>query len=449
MRCCTLVDSNSRFRWRSRCHLTCRAVITARTMLSLKTAIFAFSLLQIFGEPASAQTLSLDDCLRIALQKNQRLVSAEYAVRGAQQQIKEAGVLRRPNLSFAAGASFASVTGFDPALTEGGEYAGLVEIKQTLYDGTIRLNRQQTEVNRQQATHAKIRTAADIRLEVRQAYIDLLNGRRQHALLQQSIEDLKSYLETVRALATGGAVPKTDIMKVEIQLQSEKIALNDLSTAIATAMTRLLEPLGLPLDTTITIQDSVALPALPQPFLNNPDLKEFGFVVESAALEIKLAQKERSPIISAFGNAGAWTSRNQLLESNSPHVLGYRAGVALEMPLWNWGATSARIEQKTAELNARRADYEVLRRRLAAEYQTNSMQQRTVVEKLNLLQASHKQAQEQYDLLVAQYAGGSTSALEVLEAHRMLLGLVLQEEQTRADLDMLHAQMLRFTGETE
>jgi len=416
-----------------------------KKLLQTAAVIISFTLTAM----ARTQTLSLEDCLRLAQQKNARLVSAEYDLRVVEQRLKEIGTLRKPSVNLNAGASFAPVTGFDPALTEGGEYAGLVEIKQTLYDGTIRLNRQQTEINRQQATHAKIRTAADIRLEVRQAYIDLLNARRQHTLLQQSIADLKSYLETARALATGGAVPKTDIMKVEIQLQSEKIALNDLSTAIATATTRLLEPLGLPLDTTIAIQDSVTLPAISAQYLNNPDLKEFGFVVESAALEIKLAQKERSPIISAFGNAGAWTGRNQLLESSSLHVLGYRAGVALEMPLWNWGATSARIEQKTAELNARRADYETLRRRLAAEYQTNAALKGTAVEKLNLLQASHKQAQEQYDLLVAQYAGGSTSALEVLEAHRMLLGLVLQEEQTRADLDLIHAQLLRLTGEPQ
>lgn len=401
----------------------------------------------IISATAQAQTLSLDECLRLALQKNARLIAVEYEIRAVEQHLKEIGALRKPSINLNTGASFAQ--GLDPALTEGGEYAGLVEIKQKLYDGTIRLNRQQTEVNRQQSAHARIRTAADIRLEVRQAYIDLLNARQQHTLLQQSIEDLKSYLETVRALAAGGAVPKTDIMKVEIQLQSEKIARNDISVAITTAMTRLLEPLGLPLDTTIAIQGSVTLPAASTQFLNNPDLKEFGFVIESAVLEIKLAQKERSPIISAFGNAGAWTSRNQLLESSSPHVLGYHAGVALEMPLWNWGATSARIEQKTAELNARRADYEVLRRRLAAEYQTNFMQQRGAAEKLNLLQASRKQAQEQYDLLVAQYAGGSTSALEVLEAHRLLLSIVLQEQQTRADLDLIHAQLLRLTGESE
>jgi hypothetical protein len=41
-------------------------------MPSLTTTILTFSLLLIFGKPAPAQTLSLADCIRLALQRNQR-----------------------------------------------------------------------------------------------------------------------------------------------------------------------------------------------------------------------------------------------------------------------------------------------------------------------------------------------------------------------------------------
>lgn len=399
---------------------------------------------------AHAQTLSLEECLRLALQKNQRLASAGYAVRGAERRVKEIGTLKKPSVHLLGGASFAPSTGFDPAITNAGEYAGLLEIKQTLYDGgAIRFSKHQAEAKLQQAANDKVRTAADIRLEVRLAYLDLLNAQRQHKLLQESSKDLESYLETVRALANGGAVPKTDIMKVEIQLQSEKIALNDLNVAATTAMQRLLEPLGLPLDTTIAIQDTLALPAWPQKFVTNLDLKSAEFEVESAQLDLKLAQTERAPVISAFAGAGGWTSRLQLIESSSPHIFGYQAGVALEMPILSWGAITARVEQKNAALNALRADFEVLRRRFNAEYQTHWQQYRAATEKLRLLEASRQKALEQYEILQAQYAGGGASGLEVIDSHRTLLEIALQEEQTRAEIDILHAQMLRLTGETE
>lgn len=408
-------------------------------------------LLVIFAasNSASAQQLSLDDCIRLALQRNQRLVSAEYGIHASRQQIKEAGALRRPNLSLVGGASFAPITGFDPALTEGGEYEGLVEIKQPLFDRAIKPARQQAEVNLQQAANAKTRVAADVRLEVRLAYIDLLRARRQYALTQESITDLQSYLETVRALAYGGAAPKTDIARAEIQLQAETIVLNDFRTAVAVAMKHLLEPVGLPLDTTIVVADAIALPAAPERFENNLDLKELGFSLAAAKLDVKLAHAERSPAISAFGSAGGWTSRNQLLESGSPHIFGYRAGLSFDLPIWNGGATAARIEQKNAVRNALQADFVVLRRRLDTECQTSWQQYHAAAEKLNLLESSQTKALEQYEILLAQYAGGGVSSLEVIDAHRTLLEIVLQEEQTRAEIDMLHAQILRLTGEPE
>ncbi|MDZ7288443.1 MAG: TolC family protein [candidate division KSB1 bacterium] len=418
-------------------------------MPSLKTAIFAFSLLLISGGLAPAQTLSLDDCIRLALQKNPRLASAGYGINAAEQQIKAAGALRRPIVSFAAGASFAPLKGLDPALTEGGEYEGLVEIKQPLFDGTIKPAQQQAEVNLRQAANAKTRAAADIRLEVRLAYIDLLRTQRQYALTQGSITDLQSYLETVRALAYGGAVPKTDIARAEIQLQAETIVLNELRTAVAVAMKHLLEPMGLPLDTIIVVADSITLPAAPERFENNLDLKEFGFNLEAAKLDVKLAQAERLPVISAISSAGAWTSRNQLLEPGSPHIFGYLAGISFDLPIWNWGAIAARIEQKNAALNALQADFVVLRRRLDTAYQTSRQQYDAAVEKLSLLKNSHTKALEQYEILLAQYAGGGVSSLEVIDAHRTLLEIALQEEQTRAEIAILHAQMLRLTGETE
>ncbi len=413
--------------------------------LAISTLIWLVS--PSLGETARAQTLSLDDCIRLALQRNQRLAAAGFGVHAGKQRVKEAGTLRKPSANLHTGAIYAS--GLDPALTEGGEYAGLVEIKQALYDGAIKPAKQQAEVNLQQAANAKIRTAADVRFEVRLAYIDLQRVQQQYALTQESIKDLQSYLETVRSLAHGGAVPKTDIMKVDIQLQTETIALNDLRTAVATTMKRLLDPIGLPLDTTIAIQDSVTLPTVPERLVNNPDLKEIELGIESAGLEVQLARAERTPVISAFGSVGGWTSRNQLIESDAPHIFGYQAGISFDMPLWNWGATTARIEQKNAAANALRADFEVFRRRLETEYQTSRQQYRAATEKLSLLEASHQNALEQYEILQAQYAGGGTSALEVLDSHRTFLEIVLQEEQTRAEIAILHAQMLRLTGEPE
>jgi outer membrane protein TolC len=419
----------------------------------LKTTLGAslvFVILLVSVNTAQAQVMSMDDCVRLAIQRNARLASAAYSIRAAVERTKETDALWKPSVALHAGAAFAPVTGYDPVLTEGGEYAGYVEVKQPIFNGGVTsLTQQQADVNLQQATVTKARKAADVRLDVRLAYINFLHAQRQLALTQESVKDLSSYLETVRSLANGGAVPKTDVMKIEIQLQAETIALKDLQIAVTSAMKRLVEPLGLPLDTGIVVQDTVVLPVVPEKFVDSPDLREFALNVASASLDVELARAERSPVISVFGSVGGWTSRNQLIESESPYIFGYRIGFDFDVPLWTWDAISAHIGQKDAILNSLRADFDALRRRYETEYQTSLRQYHVSMEKLELFKASRTKAVEQYEALQAKYAGGGLSSLEVLDAHRTLLTITLQEEQTRTESDLLRAQLLRLNGETE
>lgn len=126
---------------------------------------FALFLTACVAPPATAaaQTISLQDCIRLAELKNQRLVSAAQHVRAAEQVVHEAKTNRLPAVDFHAGASFAPLGGFDPALTDGGDYAALAEIQQTVFDGGVnRLNRKQADLTLQLTRQAKQRTIAEV-----------------------------------------------------------------------------------------------------------------------------------------------------------------------------------------------------------------------------------------------------------------------------------------------
>jgi outer membrane protein TolC len=400
------------------------------------------------AQDTTGALLSLDDCIRFALQKNERLVSAGYGVGAAEARRKEVGAARLPNANLRAGASYAPVTGLDPVLTEGGEYAALVDIDQKLYDRALHLERRQADVGILQARQEQTRTTADLRLDVRLAYLDLLYAQRRRTITEQSIRDLDSYLGTVRALASAGEVPKTDVMKVEIQLQTEAVQLDDLLAAVQAGRLHLLEAIGLPLDGAIAIEDTFDLPQ-PPPGLDaavNPELRQAELGVRASELGLQTAHAGRQPVLGFEGSVGAWTSRTQLLETDAPDVVGYLAGVSLEMPVWNWGATSARVHQRTAELNAARAEYRLLQRRLDAEYRDDRVRYETARGKLSRLEENLRRALEQYGLIVSLYAGGGSSSLEVLDAHRSLLEVAVQRQETRAEAGRLQAEMLHLAG---
>ena len=426
--------------------------MSASAVRPLSAVILSSLTLVVLLAPAGARAgaLSVDECVGIALQRNAHIVSSDEAVRAATFRGREARGARLPNASLRGIASYAPLDGYDRALTEGGELGARLEVAQRLYDGgATRLLGRQAEVEVQQATSGKARTAADLRLDVRLGYVDLLAAERRAALLEQSVADLEAYAGTVRSLASGGAVPKTDVAKVEIQLETERIALEDERTAARIASAHLLDLLGLPLDDTIAIQDTVQLPAwstsLAEP--QNPELQEAGVGIHAAELDVRAARAERRPIVALTGSLGAWTSRGQLVDADSPHVLGYQAGVELDMPVWNWGASAARVDRQSATLNALRADYRVLQRRLESDYRTTVAVHETALHKLTRLGENRQRAAEQYQSVKSRYAGGGASSLEVLDAHRSLLEVAVQQQEVRSDADRAHAQLLRLAGE--
>jgi outer membrane protein TolC len=180
-----------------------------------------------------ADVWSVDSCVAIALRNNPRMAIAASGQRVAQQGRREAGAALRPRVSLHGGASYAPLDGYDPALTEGGEYAARLELEQRLYDGgQSRLLGHQADVATQRAKAEAARTVADLEHDVRLAFLDVLAAERRIALLERGLQDLQDYLGTVRLLANGGAVPKTDVSKVEIQWRTEGSDLDDQRTEV-------------------------------------------------------------------------------------------------------------------------------------------------------------------------------------------------------------------------
>jgi outer membrane protein TolC len=155
----------------------------------------------------------------------------------------------------------------------------------------------------------------------------------------------------------------------------------------------------------------------------------------------------RRPVVSALGSAGAWTGRAQLVESDNAHVLGFLGGVGFEMPLWDGGAATARIAEANALSRARAAEARWVVRRARAAYDSTLAESRSAEEKQVILAGSAQRAADQLALLRARYAGGNASSLEVLTAHRTLLGVEMRAEETRAAAHRLHAELLRLAEE--
>jgi outer membrane protein TolC len=163
--------------------------------------------------------------------------------------------------------------------------------------------------------------------------------------------------------------------------------------------------------------------------------------------DIEIQKSERLPVISAFADAGLLTSLDNLRLPSSERLgmFGYMLGVSLEIPLFTWGATDLRAQQKQLATDALGLQLESVRRSVTTEYRKTAFQLKRTEERAQSLRISLKAADENFLLTKSKYASGGVLSLEVLGAQQLLTDLELDELQTLADRQALLAKMEQIT----
>ena len=85
-------------------------------------------------------------------------------------------------------------------------------------------------------------------------------------------------------------------------------------------------------------------------------------------------------------------------------------------------------------------------RSVNTEYRKIRLQAKRAEEALHSIHASLKSAEENFVLTKAKYASGGVLSLEVLSAQQMLTDLRLEELETIADVQLLHAKLEQITA---
>ena len=346
--------------------------------------------------------------------------------------------------------------GYDPAITDGGQVGARVSVEQSLYDGGVRtLKSSQLSVEHSALTKEKELGERDLKLAVEQLFIGGLQAQRAIDLQQESARQLKEYLELVERLSKGGAASYTDVLKTRMQLQAAERSIQKAHESLAYTKYALSELMGGAIDTSFTLMGSLGA-LLPNrradggamDITQNMDIALAELNVNKSTFETELARSERLPVISAVADAGVLTSFDNLRLSapDRAGVYGYMVGVTLEVPLFTWGATNLRIQQRELATQALTLQLEGVKRSVATEYQKTQLQLSKSDERLRSIRTSMKAADENFALTKAKYASGGVLSLEVLSAQQLLTDLRLEELETIAESESLLAKLEQITS---
>jgi outer membrane protein len=410
------------------------------------------------GHLLCQQQLTLSNAIELTLKNNQQLAVARNAGLSRERARSELSAATLPQLKVGLAALYAPSSpsfGYDPVITNQGQLGAQLFVQQSLYDGGARsLKSDQLTLDITGASIELQSLKRDLRYAVTVAFIDVLRSQEEVALRQESVNQLREYQELAQRRFQGGGTSGSDVLRTDVELSNAVVALSQAGASYNIARYSLAELLGGAIDTTFSVAGmldnlvEVPFDTLPGRVL---DLERARTEVERSAMDVALVEREASPVLSLFADAGMLTSIENLRLPSSDrfNMVGYSVGLLMEFPLFDWGGRSLRKEQKELEYNSMSTRKTLLERQLGGEMSRLRLRLHNGQERLETLRLNAVRAKDLFLLTKARYAGGSALAIEVLGAQQLVNDSEIAAVQTLAEIQSLSARIVQLTTQEE
>ena len=395
-------------------------------------------------------TYSLDDCLRIGLERSGAAANARRDEAIADTMIMQTRAEALPRLSL--GADYVRLDEIqeiefgDEAMEFGtlDNYSATAEINQLIYGGgRIGAALRAASLTQRYAHFTRLETEMTLARDIRLRFYDLLLAEAAVGVSEESVLQLTSVLRQAEDKFVNGTVSEFDVLSARVQLANEKpvmiAAKNDYDLAAA-ALKRTLniddekivitgELVSVPVSLTATIEEfqktgqdmRAALIAMKAVVA----LRREGVVVARSA--------GRPRLDASFSYNGANSYRFVSFEDT--WEWHWSAGLHLSWDLWDSGLTRGAVRKKVLENEKSRTELDELRKSVALEIRQSYLVMRNALESVAAGWESTELAGKAAGIARARYGAGLATRLELTDA-------VLALNTARlAHLRALHAHM--------
>ncbi len=429
-------------------------------------AVLAALIIGWHGSPAGAAPASLDDCIRAALAGNSGLEAARERVAVAEAQMAQARSAWLPRAGVSAGYT----------LTDNAPQAFMMTLNQrrlNMTDPGMDFNHPGDTDNLRLSAGAQYRLYDPARSgrigmarEGAAAAAEDLDARRNelihrvtalfYGVLQaqafarvqaEAVHSLEENLRVARDRFAAGAVVKTDVLNLEVQLaqgNEELIRVRNAERLALAAMTAALgggpvsgEGLAAP------AAEILPAPAVPpaEAYQGRPELAAARRMVAARQRELAAVRGQYGATVSAFGSQDWDTEPGDDFEDS------YMAGVAAEWTLFTGGERKAAVRRAQADLRAAQADLEAATDQLRLDVEQARLQVSDAWERLDVTRKSVESAEESLRITRERYQKGAAPITELLIAQVARTATLTRQEAARYDYLTASSNAQRAAGE--
>lgn len=259
----------------------------------------------------------------------------------------------------------------------------------------------------------------DMRETVTNSYYGMLQADNVQNLSRESVARLEEHLKNVKAQYDVGVVAKVDVLRSEVELADAQQTLIQAENAYHIAEATLNKIVGLPMDTTLKLQDSMQYTpydndmkyCLDYAAEHRPDIEQARQNVEAAKGALKVARSGYMPQVSASASQN-WNDTNWPGDENG----NWSVGVGVSMNIFDTGVTLSKIHGAEADLAKAEESYRDAVDSIMLEVRSTYLNLREAEKRIKTTEVAVAKAEEDYHIAQVRYMAGVGTNTDVLDA---------------------------------
>lgn len=448
--------------------------------------VFVFAAIRV-ASAADESLLTLDDCIRMALENNFDILMASHEVKQSGAALSEVKSAFYPQLQFSSSFSRTKTLTYSfslqPVTTTGASSQGSgltpsasaasatslsstvvksdllvnsfrygMSFSQLVFDFGKTLSLVRAQNAQVQAQTAGLKNAqSQIVYSVKKAYAELIRAkslqRIQDALFTHAQEQLK-YVKTQNQL---GLVLSTDVLAAEVSITELEQTLLQTVHAVELAKVQLNSVLSRELDAEVEVDEDAVLKnefpelcpvdeCVAKAYQNRSELAQAESLKTAGFYQYSNAKKKKLP------NVMATTNLDYKDDTFPPERFNWTVGIALDFPVYDGGRIQSGIKRTHEQFVIGSIQIEKLKSAVALEVKQAVLSYEEAKKKTALSEKLVLQTTENLKSIEGKFKQGAALTIEVLSAKTKVIQSQEQFLQARLDVFLSYALLEKVTG---
>ncbi len=291
----------------------------------------------------------------------------------------------------------------------------------------------------------------DVAFQVTEAYYRLLQAKRMAEVAERSVEQVTAQVNRARTFFEHGAVARNDVLRADLGLAAAKQRLIQAKGGVTLARGRLATLMGRSPGSPIDVVDLAGEPDIVAPIPNDQaekqavssriELKEIAAHIDQANAGVSMAKSRMIPQVNAVANYTRATSSLLALPES------WFIGATASWDIWEGGSTYYGIDESKAQLaqalEARRKAEDAIR----LDVRSAHVGVTTATEALDVAKHAVEEAEENFRIEQKRYESASNTSFDVLDAETQLTTARGQHQAAIYDYLIAESNLARAMGE--